>query len=138
MRRLAILAPLLLAGCVTFKYERHLREEPVAPEALAELEIGTSTIGDVLARLGAPLYVWEGVGGAVVLAYGSEDRREVGFSVSVPLFEQTNASFDYDDVASRLEGYVLVFDAEGRLEIVRAGLLRDLGQAVRRRPEADS
>lgn len=136
MRGLAILAPLLFAGCVTFKYERHLREEQVSPEALGELEIGTSTIADVLARLGAPLFVWEGVGDAVVLAYGSEDRREVGFSVSVPLFDSANASFDYDDVASRLEGYVLVFDAEGRLEIVRAGLLRELGQAVKRRPEA--
>lgn len=137
MRAWILAAPLVLASCVTFKYERHLAEERVPADAIAELEIGTSTIGDALARLGAPLYVWEGASDDVVLAYGSEDRREVGFSVSIPLFDQGNASFDYDDAASRLEGFVLVFDVQGRLTIVRAGLLRELGREVRRRPGSD-
>lgn len=137
MRALALAAPLVLASCVTFKYERHQVEERVPAAAIDELEIGTSTIGEALARLGAPLYVWEGAADEVVLAYGSENRREVGFSVSIPLFDQGNASFDYDDASSRLEGFVLVFDAQSRLTIVRAGLLHELGRSVRRRPGSD-
>lgn len=133
--RAAIVAlGLLSSGCVTFKYERHLTHEALPEDAIAGLEIGTSDIGDALRALGAPLYVWEGQGDAVVLAWGHENRREVGFSVSVPVLDQGSASFDYDDVSSRLEGYVLLFGADLKLELVRAGLLRDLARVSRRRP----
>ncbi len=135
MRLIAIALPLLVSSCVSFTYERHSTHEPVALEAIGELEIGTSDIGEAMRLLGAPLYVWEGVGGAVVLAYGSENRKEVGFQISLPLFDRTNASFNYDDVSSKLEGFVLVFDPELNLKIVRAGLLRELGREVRRRPD---
>jgi hypothetical protein len=134
MRLLALACLPLLSGCISYSYERHRTFESVSPNAVSELEIGVSDVGDVLAKLGAPLYVWEGAAEAVVLAYGSENRREHGFSVSVPLFEQANASFAYDDVAQQLDGYVLVFDADLKLEIVRVGILRELSKVVRVRP----
>lgn len=135
MRILALLGLALCTSCVAYSYHRHATYEPVSEAAIKALEIGKSDIGDALSRLGAPLYVWEGVADAVVLAYGNENRREHGFKVSVPLFEQTSASFNYDDIASRLEGYVLVFDADLKLKIVRAGLLRELGKVTKRRPD---
>jgi hypothetical protein len=134
MRVLAIVCLPLLTGCVSFNYGRHSTFEAVSDVAIGQLEIGTSDIGQALALLGAPLYVWEGTGDSVVLAYGSEDRKGIGFGVSVPMFEQASASFNYDDESSRLEGYVLVFDADLKLELVRAGLLRELGKFVRVRP----
>lgn len=132
------LAAVLLAGgatsCVQFSWERHVTFEPVRTEAVDGLRIGESSLGDALGRLGAPLYVWEGAHDAVVLGYGSENRREVGFDVSVPVFDSANASFSFDDVAKRLEGYVLVFDDKAVLRIVRRGLLRDLALTERTRP----
>lgn len=134
MRALLILVPLLCAGCVTFAYERHKVFGATSPDAIAELEIGVSGVDTVLARLGAPLYVWEGAAEGVILAYGSENRTEMGWSVSVPLFEQANASLAFDDIAANLEGYVLIFDAELKLELVRVGSLRELSKLVRVRP----
>jgi hypothetical protein len=136
VRALAILCVSLLSGCVSFNYGRHTLFEAVWPDAVEQLEIGTSDIGRALELLGAPLYVWEGVGDSIVLAYGAENRKETGFALSVPMFEQASASFNYDDVSSRLEGYVLVFDSDLKLEIVRAGLLRELSKVVRLRPSA--
>lgn len=134
MRLAAIAALALCSACVSYKYERHSAFEPVRADKVAELAIGTSDIGDALARLGAPLYVWEGVDDAIVLAYGSDDSRQWGLNVSVPVYDQANASFKYDDTSSRLEGYILVFDRNLELKIVRAGLLRELGRTVRLRP----
>lgn len=134
MRTLALLCLPFLAGCVSYSYERHKTFESVSPDEISELEIGVSDVGDVLAQLGAPVYVWEGAADGIVLAYGSESSRQHGFRVSVPLFEQANASFNYDDIASELEGYVLVFDPELKLEIVRVGSLRELSKVVRVRP----
>jgi hypothetical protein len=108
--------------------------ETVPHEAVSALEPGKSAIGDALARLGAPLYVWEGAADGIVLAYGSENRTESGVTVSVPVFDQFNASFAYDDVAANLDGYVLIFDAELKLQLVRSGSLRELSKVVRVRP----
>lgn len=133
--RLAAVALLpLLGSCVSFTYERHVVFEPVPDAAVGTLVIGESDVGTALERLGAPIYVWEGVDGAVVLGYGFENQREIGINVSVPLIDNGNASFDYDDVAKRLEGYILVFDRDLKLHIVRKGLLRDLALATRTRP----
>jgi len=131
---LAIASTLGSTACVSFTYERHVAFEPIPDAAVSTLVIGTSTLGDALDRMGAPLYVWEGVDGAVVLGYGFENQREVGINVSVPVIDRQSASFNYDDVAKRLEGYVLVFDRDLKLHIVRRGLLRDLALATRSRP----
>ncbi len=135
MRIIAVACLPLFAGCVSFKYERHSTYEPVSTAAVDELAIGTSDLSDALAKLGAPLYVWEGVNDAVVIAYGSSNEKQLGFSISLPLFEQASASFDYDDISSKLEGFVLVFEPDLKLRIVRAGLLGELGKAFKRRPD---
>ncbi|MBL8860332.1 MAG: hypothetical protein JNL28_17615 [Planctomycetes bacterium] len=134
MRKLLLCCVPFLSACVSFRYERHATFEPLNSEAIGELDIGTSGIGDALALLGAPVYVWEGVGDSIVLAYGFEHSRERGFTISIPVFDRSSASFSYDDVSSKLEGIVLVFGPDEKLEIVRAGMLRDLGLIVRRRP----
>lgn len=135
MRILAVACLPLFASCVSFTYERHSTYEPVSEDAILKLEVGTSDLADALARLGAPLYVWEGVNDAVVLAYGSEDRKEAGFRISLPVVDQMSASFSYDGIASRLEGFVLVFEPDLKLKIVRAGLLGELDKAFKRRPD---
>lgn len=135
MRTFAVAALLpFLTACVSFTYERHVVFEPVSDAAVRTLEVGVSDLGVVLDTLGAPLYVWEGVDGAIVLGYGFENQREVGFNISVPLVNRQSASLNYDDVAKRLEGYILVIDRDMKLHIVRKGLLRDLALERHMRP----
>jgi hypothetical protein len=131
---LALVATLgLCTSCISYTYERDSAFEPVRESRVETLHVGESRIGDALASLGAPLYVWEGVDQAIVLAYGFHHHSGWGVRVSVPL-EHTSASFSYDDAAARLEGYILVFDNDGTLRIVRGGLLRDLRNATRHPP----
>jgi hypothetical protein len=130
----ALGALVLCPGCFSFSYQRNLTFGPVAPAAVESLHPGESDLGEVLARLGAPIYVWEGKSGEVVLAYGAERERGWSFKVSVPLFERTSASLSYDDAVQKLEGFVLVFDSSLKLKILRAGLLRNLRAISARRP----
>jgi hypothetical protein len=125
------------ASCVSFRFERtvvNTRPERGAVEALAP---GAATLADCLARLGAPLYVWELPGTEMALAWGWERNRLRGFSVSVPLDHGGSASASYDDLARKLHGFVLQFDASGKLTSVRRGYLSDLAtEFTRRRPAA--
>lgn len=120
-------------SCVSVAWERHCAFAPVRTEDLEALRVGETDIEAVLAKLGAPLYVWEGVGNAVVMAYGYHQNREWGVRVSIPL-DQTSVSGSYDDVALRIEGWVLVFGADDKLRVSRAGLLRDLQRETRQPP----
>lgn len=129
MRLAVLLALALCTSCVSFTYERDLEFEPVRASQVEALRVGESDIAEALSRLGAPLYVWEGVDQAIVLAYGWSTSR--GWDVRV---SRSNLSFRYDDAAARLEGWVLVFDGDGKLKIARSGLLRDLRDATRRPP----
>ncbi|MBL8861594.1 MAG: hypothetical protein JNK02_06235 [Planctomycetes bacterium] len=133
----AALAWALLSGCVAVAYRREIREVPPEPARVEAFEPGATHLGAVIDALGAPLYVWEGAAGGVVLAYGGLRTREWGVEVSIPLGDQGSASFAYDDAAARTRGHVLVFDPELRLALVRAGNLADLRQEfARRRPAA--
>lgn len=135
MRALAILiATFGCTSCVSFTWQRTITFEPVSTKAVESLQPGTSDLAEVLAKLGAPIYVWEGKDREVVLAYGSLNDKHLGFGISAPVFDNMSASLNYDDTASKLEGYILVFDAKDNLKIVRAGLLRDLSKIVRARP----
>jgi hypothetical protein len=129
VRFAALLALALCSSCVSFTYERDLAFEPVPADAVAKLRVGESDIGDALAHLGAPLYVWEGVDHAVVMAYGHGATKGWGVRLS-----RSSVSFNYDDVAERIEGYLLVFGDDDKLRLVRAGLLRDLSETTRRPP----
>jgi len=129
-----LLAALACSSCVSFTWQRTVAFEPVSADAVESLRAEQSDVREVLGKLGAPIYVWEGMNRETVLAYGSLNERQVGFRVSVPVFDNMSASLSYDDAARRLQGYVLVFDADDKLRIVRAGLLRDLAEIVRARP----
>src|SRR5690348_6364822 len=101
--------------------------EPVSDAAVEPLRVGESDIGDTLAALGAPLYVWEGANETAVLAYGWKYDHGWGVRAS-----RSIVSFSYDSQIDRLEGWILVFDADNKLKIVRKGMLRDLADQARK------
>jgi hypothetical protein len=127
----ACAAALALAGgaCVSATYQREIEHEPIARARVAPLVPGASDLGDCLAALGAPLYVWEYRGDEIALAWGWRRARNWGAGVSVPLGERTSASLSYDDVGAATEGWVLFFDASGTLREKRKGKLRDIAGA---------
>jgi hypothetical protein len=128
-------APLVLAGCFSVGYSRELREVAPDPALVESFEPGAE-LGAVLAALGAPLDVWEGAAGSVVVSYGGLRTREWAFEVSVPVAERGSASFAFDDARTRTSGHVLVFGPDLRLEILRAGNLADLRRETARRRAA--
>ena len=111
-----------------------MRHDPVPAGGLSALEPGAD-LQDCLDVLGAPLWVWErpvedGIGFAA--AYGWFLSQDWGFDVSIPVTEWYSVSFDYGEISEDMQGVVLFFDAEGRLESFREGLLRDLTVGARR------
>ncbi|MSR62262.1 MAG: hypothetical protein EXS08_07445 [Planctomycetes bacterium] len=141
MRALPASLALLCAvtGCVSVNWTRESRYAPVASEHLARLEAGRTQLGDCLADLGAPLWVWEHTEGGqdgAALAYGWFDEEDVGVNVSVPVTDNSSASFDYTTLDARLHGLVLFFDERWVLTSFRTGWLRDLTREVRRPPTA--
>lgn len=133
--RLALFLVLVASpACVSGTWERHLFDREPDAAVVASLRPGESDLEEALAKLGAPLYVWETFDG-FALAYGGRAERQWGFSVSLPLADRTSARFDYDDLAARIEGCVLIFDASSKLRLAQNGLLKDLrAQVERRRP----
>jgi hypothetical protein len=134
----SLLAPFFLASCLQLSYGRESRYTPLALEALEGLVPGESDLGACLARLGAPLWVWEHVEGGrpgLALAYGWLDERNVGVRLSVPVSRSVSASLDYDQSDERMRGLVLFLDERWKLTSWRTGLLRDLSRE-RRRPAA--
>jgi hypothetical protein len=133
--RVALLAPLalVLPGCltVTWSAEAQLAEPPRA--ARSALQPGESDLGQALAALGAPLFVWEEPDGGAALAWGWLAREDVGLALSLPLSRDLAASFSYADVDRDLHGLVLSFDEGWRLVRSSEGFLGDLVPA-RRRP----
>ena len=123
-----------LESCIGVSWRRRTFDVPIADASLAALAPGVSTLGECLDALGAPLYVWEYKGDGVALGYGWLKRSEVGVSASVPVAERFNASFSFDEIRSQLDGVVLFFGPELKLELVRRGYLREIAPAERRRP----
>ena len=134
MRLLLVLAcGVFAAGCVSASWNRELRYAPPAPEAIATLQPGESTLGPCLDALGAPLWVWEYDGDGVALAYGWLEQRGWNVNVSMPVADNFSLSLDYTDISAEMQGLVLLFNAELALVDLRRGLLRDL---TRGRPRA--
>lgn len=136
MSRLSSAALLaLLASCVQVTWERHEVQTEIAEDEELALVDGEADLGACLESFGAPLYVWEHDATSIALAYGWDKQREYGVSVSLPVADTGgSASFNYNDVASRLFGVVLIFDQHGVLERKQRGYLRQLipGEALRR------
>jgi len=138
LRALAGLLGLVgLSACISLNWERQSFDRPVVPEVLASLQSERSDLAHCLELLGAPLWVWEHSEerrDGAALAYGWLESRDLGLRVSVPVADRVSASFDYDQIDSRMRGAVLFFDHENRLVAWRLGLLRDLAREVQERP----
>jgi hypothetical protein len=137
---LAALATALLAtGCVRLRWSQENRFEPLAEAARAASFVpGRTDLSEVLEGLGAPLFVWEQTSERFAVAYGWFHGRSAGATLSVPVSDSLSASLSYDDLAERLYGLVLTFDADCRLELLREGYLRELApELFTRRPSFD-
>ncbi len=122
----------LSLGCVSARWTRTSRFEPVSDELQEELAVGDD-LTPWLERLGAPLWVWEYEGDGVALAYGWYQDQNWNVNVSVPVTNDASASFDYTQIDARMRGLVLFFDGDYRLRAWRQGLLTDITQGLRRR-----
>jgi len=125
---------LVLQSCVGVSWRRRTFDIPIADATLASLEPGVSTLEECLGALGAPLYVWEYKGDGVALGYGWLKQGEVGVSASIPVADRASASFSFDEIRSQLDGAVLFFGPDLKLELVRRGYLREIAPLGRRRP----
>ena len=128
LARLTVAAAALgLAGCVQFNWRRESRYAPVDPSAFEELDEEGVDLTRCLALFGAPLWVREDAGGkGAMLAYGWLENRDLGLTVSVPLYRGYSGSIDLDKLDSRMKGLVLFFDESWNLRSWHVGLLRDL------------
>lgn len=134
----ALIASLLLPGCVRLRWSHENRFQPLAAEAHAHLCAGESNMGEVLACLGAPLFVWEQTVDSFAIAYGWYHGRSAGGTLSVPVSDSFSASFSYDDLAANLYGVVFTFDRDDRLIVVSEGYLRDIApELLSKRPSFD-
>ncbi len=137
LRLSAAAAALLLVntGCLRLSLEREKLGRPLAQELHHELLVEEVDLHDCLTALGAPVYVWEVNGGEYGLAYGWNRDLAWSFNISVPLTRGASASFDFESLDQRLNGVVLIFDAQDRLLHKRTGFLSEiLTEAQRRRP----
>ena len=132
---LLTLTLLLPTGCLSAFYTRQTRFEPPPEGTLTQLAPGQSDLGQCLALLGAPLWVWEHGGSGAALAYGWLQNGDWNVSLQAPISNNASASFTFRKIDERMRGVVLFFDEDWQLRTVRKGLLRDLTAQFRdRRP----
>jgi hypothetical protein len=125
----------LCTGCVTLAWERDARYREPAPAATTQISIGESTLEDCLGRLGAPLLAEE-YGKGMALYWGWTHERNWGISVRIPLPNNASTSVRYSDVNLDLNGLLLAFDENLRVELFQFGRLQDLlGAVERQRPQ---
>jgi hypothetical protein len=123
------------SSCLNFQVTRRKTFAAPPPSAFDALEMGTSTLTTCLDALGAPLAVEEYFDGAA-LTYGGRDMWNWGTSLSIPV-DNTSASLSYNDIKTRTDGLLLLFDDQLVLKSVRRGNLRELlGPPERRRPNS--
>jgi hypothetical protein len=136
--RLHGLAPLLVlfcGSCITGGYYRQQVFEPIQPARIAALEPGKTTLAEALAAFGAPIFVWEWKGDGVALAWGWSDASRWGFSVSVPVGDNSANAFTWDSLANDLPGAVLFFGPDDVLLEAREGRLAQIrAETIQPRP----
>ena len=139
-RRLVTLASLLVllcSGCITGGYYRQQVFTPIAPAKIAALEPGNTTLGEVLAAFGAPIFVWEWKGDGAALAWGWSDNDRWGFAISVPIANRNATAYSFDKLASDLPGAVLFFGPDDVLIEARQGRLSEIrAETAQPRPAA--
>lgn len=119
------LCALACAGCISLSWERASVARPT-DESWRELEIGSADLTQVLAQLGAPLYVYENEVHGLAVVWGRDVVQDKGINVSVPVSDNSSANFNYSQGEDGLLGVLMLFDADWHLSLVREGYLRDL------------
>lgn len=111
-------------SCVNGDYNKLRVFQPPGEAAVNSLAEGTSSVGDALTQLGAPIYVVE-VGLGLALAWGWQDTTNWNVEVSGPVGDaQGQVSFTNTDITTR--GLVLFFDQDWTLTRLRRGYLSEL------------
>ena len=132
---LVLFLAVIQTGCLSAFYRREVRFEPLPHDAIAELVPDQSDLTECLQRLGAPLWVWEYQGSGAVLAYGWLESGDWNLSLSIPVTNDTSASFTYRQIDERMRGVVLFFGPDWKLRTMRKGHLRDITAGLgERRP----
>lgn len=112
---LITLTSLLLGGCISYQIAKYAEgDEVVAP--LEKLEVGETTLGEVLSLLGAPDRVVEMEGQNLLLYQRSlAYRNQLRFGI--PVFSATRSSFDFSTSGNlvRYDSLALFFSPEGIL-----------------------
>lgn len=123
-------ALLLLTGCVTGSYSHASTDEPITMAVLRTLRPEADTLGECLARLGAPNRVFEydstpdGGAGAALLWYW---RDAAGWGINVSSgSDEVPGSFEFDMDGAELPGCVLWFDRDLVLQRWRVGQIGEL------------
>jgi hypothetical protein len=128
-RGLQTLAPLLVmlcGGCISGGYSRQQIFSPIAPARITALEPGKTTLDEVLAAFGAPIFVWEWKGDGAALAWGWSDNDRWGFAISVPVADRNATAYSFDKLANDLPWAVLFFGADDVLIEARQGRLSEI------------
>lgn len=137
IRTAVILAIAALASsCVTFRYEREIIEKRPDAALVGAFVVGTASLSEVLDVLGAPNDVWETARGGAACTWGGLLTREWDVDVSVPVTDAASASMSYTDTHAKTRGWLLLFGADDKLELVREGSLADLRRTYARRQPA--
>jgi len=129
---LALLPAVLLAGCVTVRFDRRRAFEPIADEILDDLRARRADLGTCLATLGAPVLVYEQPDDGMAIAYAWLDHFGWGIDVSVS-FRGVSVSGDYDADLRKVQGAVLFFDRDLHLVELERGWIRDFLRQPHRR-----
>jgi hypothetical protein len=144
----ALLALAGLSGCLRLRFDRSTVDRPPPPAAFEFLglpgvdEAGPArgqversaiaagaSLESCLNQLGAPLFVWaRDLTGEQGFAAAWGWRRISGWGIvfAVPLGDAPSANLDYSESDRNLEGLVLFFDADWRLERADRAYLADV------------
>ena len=137
--RLMALAALAASAssCLQLEYTRVVNLLEPARQGVDTLEVGTTSLSDCLARLGAPLGVYELPDGAA-LSYGWLRSKTWQAELIFPVAD-SRGRITFTDIDDQIRGVLLFFDAQWTLKEIRRGRLRELTSRIgRRRPQAVS
>jgi hypothetical protein len=145
---LALLALSVGSGCLRLRFERSSVDRPPPPAgfeflglpgvdqpgpargAVEQSEIAAgASLETCLEQLGAPMFVWaRDLTGEQGFAAAWGWRRVSGWGIvfSIPLGDAPSANLDYSESDRNLQGLVLFFDAEWRLERADRAFLADV------------
>jgi hypothetical protein len=113
-----LFAGFLLSGCITYQIARYVEGDDVVLPDDGRLQVGETTLGEVLALLGAPDNVTK-VGPEDLLVYERAllYRNRIKVGIPIPLSSLMRTSFDASAYGTlvRYDSLALFFNSEGIL-----------------------